>query len=320
VASEGRIDICLDSAKTYTLRAEGTDGETVQRVTIDVEPPTGAFVEYFRVVPSIINPGQCAQLEWGHVGNATAALIEPGIGGVGTPGSMEVCPGATTRYVLTARHPEGDVTAHATLVVSDAGAQQPVIAFFTANPGSIEAGQCTTLEWGKVDYAAEVTINYAIGGVATPGSHEVCPATTTTYVMTALGPGGTAEQSVTVNVSPGQLADLPDLVVESILFEPNPCYRAQKCKVRLTVRNDGSQDAGHFILRWAPEGEEAIPVEWDLPGLSAGEEKELSYTWIPARTGDSVRTVAVVDANDDVNEIEEAAANSLEQVVTVLEP
>jgi subtilase family serine protease len=73
-------------------------------------------------------------------------------------------------------------------------------------------------------------------------------------------------------------------------------------------------------VRWAPEGEEAIPVEWDLPGLSAGEEKELSYTWIPARTGDSVRTIAVVDANDDVVEIEEAAANSLEQVVTVLEP
>jgi hypothetical protein len=41
---------------------------------------------------------------------------------------------------------------------------------------------------------------------------------------------------------------------------------------------------------------------------------------IPARTGDSVRTIAVVDANDDVVEIEEAAANSLEQVVTVLEP
>jgi hypothetical protein len=230
-----------------------------------------------------------------------------------------VCPGATTTYVLTAQNPEATNSARTTLIVSSEAIQVPVIPFFTANPGSIQAGECTTLSWGRVDYAASVTIDSGIGGVGTPGSQEVCPGTTSTYVMTATGPGGTATLDVTVSVSPGRLASLPDLVIESIVFEPNPCFRAHKCKVRVKVRNDGPQSAGHFVLRWAPEGAEAVPVEWDLDGLGSGQEKLLSYTWIPDRLQDSWRTEAIVDANNEVAEIEEGEANSLEQFITVIE-
>lgn len=320
VAPSGKLDVCLDATKIYTLRATGPGGSSEEQVQVTVNPPVGPIIEYFHVVPSIVRPGDCAQLEWGKVDNATSADIQPGIGGVGTPGSVEVCPAETTTYVLTAQNEQAGSTARATLIVSTEGAPKPVIAFFTANPAKIQAGECTTLNWGKVDYATSVTIDNGIGGVATPGSKEVCLGSTTTYVMTALGSGGTTETELTVTVSPGQLADLPDLVVESVLFEPNPCYRLQKCKVRVKVRNDGTLAAGHFVLRWAPEGKETVPVEWDLLGLAAGEEKVLDYTWIPDEAREDWPTTVTVDPYEEVEELEESGTNRLEQAITVLEP
>jgi hypothetical protein len=320
VGTSGRIDVCLDTTKTYTLQATGAGGSVEERVKITVQNPAGPVIEYFRVVPSIISPGDCAQLEWGKVENATSAEIEPGIGGVATPGELEVCPNTTTTYILSAQDPTGTRVARTTLLVSSGTEPKPVISFLTANPASIQAGECTTLSWGKVDYATSVRIDNNIGGVASPGSREVCLGTTTTFLMTAEGPGGTTDFELLVNVSPGELADLPDLVIESILFEPNPCYRGQKCKVRVKVRNDGPVDAGHFIVRWAPEGEGQIPVEWDLDSLGAGQERELVYPWIPSRANPEWWTLAIADLNDEVTEIEEGAANSLEQFITVLQP
>ena len=320
VGSSGKLDVCLDATKTYTLQATGAGGTTAHNVRITVKAPTGPVIEYLRVVPSIITPQGCAQLEWGPVENAESASIEPGIGGVGTPGSVEVCPSTTTTYVLTAKNATGSSTAEATLHVTTGTESKPVIAFFTANPANIEAGECTTLSWGKVDYATSVTIDNNIGGVATPDSKEVCLGANTVFVMTAEGPGGRTKTSLEINVSPGALASLPDLVIESVLFAPNPCYRGLKCRVRIKVRNDGPVAAGHFMVRWAPEGEGQVPVDWDVDSLGAGEEKELVYPWIPNRVDESWRTVATADLNKEVVEIGEGVANSLGQFITVLEP
>jgi pSer/pThr/pTyr-binding forkhead associated (FHA) protein len=320
VGPSGKADVCLDTTKVYTLRATGTGGTVEESVEITVQEPSGPVIGYFRVIPSIISPGDCAQLEWGRVENSTSATIEPGIGGVGTPGTLEVCPNATTAYVLTAKNPEGNSTAQTTLLVASGTELKPVIAFFTANPASIQAGECTTLGWGKVDYATSVTIDSNIGGVATPGSKEVCLGSTTTFLMTAVGPGGTTENELTVAVSPVQLARLPDLVIESILFEPNPCYRAQNCRVRIKIRNDGPVGAGHFVVNWAPEGQGQVPVEWDVDSLEASQEKELVYRWIPSRADDDWQTVAIIDPNNEVEEIGEREANRLGQSITVLEP
>jgi hypothetical protein len=320
VGISGKIDVCPSESKQYRLQAVGPGGAVEKSLEVTVQEPKGSIIEYLRVVPSIIAPGGCAQLEWGKVDNAIEASIEPGIGGVATPGSIEVCPAETTIYELTATGLEGTHTARTTLIVSSDTSQKPVIAFFSARPASIQAGQCVTLTWGKVDYATEVTVDNGIGGVATPGGAEICPGKTTRYLMTAVGPGGTTESEVVVEVSPVQLAELADLVVESIVFEPNPCFRVSKCKVRVTVRNDGPLHAEPFVLRWAPEGAEAVPVEWDLPGLAAGREVELTYTWLPSRARESWPTTATVDVYDEVDEIVESAGNSLTQDITVLEP
>jgi hypothetical protein len=52
------------------------------------------------------------------VTQATSAIIDQGIGGVGTPDTRRVCPTETTTYTLTASGPGGTVTASVTVMVS----------------------------------------------------------------------------------------------------------------------------------------------------------------------------------------------------------
>jgi peptidoglycan-associated lipoprotein len=75
----------------------------------------------------------------------------------------------------------------------------PTIRSFTVEPGSITAGQSATLAWA-VENADSVDISN-VGPVQPTGNRSVSPTSTTTYRLTATGPGGSAERSVTLNVS-----------------------------------------------------------------------------------------------------------------------
>lgn len=76
----------------------------------------------------------------------------------------------------------------------------PTIRSFTVEPGSITAGQSATLSWA-VENADSVTISAGIGSVQAMGNRSVSPTSTTTYRLTATGPGGPTERSVTLSVS-----------------------------------------------------------------------------------------------------------------------
>jgi peptidoglycan-associated lipoprotein len=69
----------------------------------------------------------------------------------------------------------------------------------SVNPPSIERGQSATLEWSTTD-ATSVTID-GIGNVAVSGSQSVRPAQSTTYRLTATGPGGTESATARVTVT-----------------------------------------------------------------------------------------------------------------------
>ncbi len=92
----------------------------------------------------------------------------------------------------------------------------PVIESFTASPNPITAGGSTTLSWGAVTNADSASIDQGIGGVATPGSRTVSPATTTTYTLTATGCGGTATSQVTVTVNPAATNDISNFSATSV--------------------------------------------------------------------------------------------------------
>jgi hypothetical protein len=70
-------------------------------------PPLGCsgtpVISSFSASPRSISPGGSSTLSWGSVSNADSVEIDNGIGGVATPGSMNVSPRVTTIYVLTAR-------------------------------------------------------------------------------------------------------------------------------------------------------------------------------------------------------------------------
>src|SRR5262252_9115786 len=71
-------------------------------------------------------------------------------------------------------------------------------ATLAANPAVIEQGQTTTLTW-KTDNASDVTID-GIGAVSGSGSRTLTPGSSTTYTLTAKGPGGIKDASARVTV------------------------------------------------------------------------------------------------------------------------
>lgn len=80
-----------------------------------------------------------------------------------------------------------------------AAAARPTVSL-QANPTSINKGDSTTLSWTSTD-ATQLTISPEVGAVSAQGSTRVTPSDSTTYTITASGPGGSADSSVRVTVS-----------------------------------------------------------------------------------------------------------------------
>ena len=76
----------------------------------------------------------------------------------------------------------------------------PDITEFSAEPSSIERGQSSTLKW-SVSNANQITIDNGVGTVQATGTKSVFPNETTTYRLTATGPGGTLTKTATVTVT-----------------------------------------------------------------------------------------------------------------------
>jgi hypothetical protein len=160
--------------------------------------------------------------------------------------------------------------------------------------------------------ADEARIEPDVGGVGTPGSTTVCPNTTTTYVLTAEGPGGTSSASAEVTVA----QPLPDLTVDSINFEPYPPIQGEETLVSIAIRNAGAGDAGGFSWEWQA-GSEAI-FDGRLRGLRAGQTEVVTARWTPDGAYASLSTEARVDTDDEVEESNENN-NTLAAVIQVVE-
>ena len=76
---------------------------------------------------------------------------------------------------------------------------KPVISLFAATPSSVERGQSSGLRW-SVEHASSITIEPGIGPVQLAGNRQVFPANSTTYTLTATGPGGKAAGSAFISV------------------------------------------------------------------------------------------------------------------------
>jgi hypothetical protein len=193
VEPAGTMGIPPAESTAYTLHAMGEFGEAFQTVRVQVGtwPPTveiGADAESIALGESIV-------IAWNSQ-YANTVAIAPGIGGVGASGSITVTPTETTTYTITAQGPGGQATAQVTVTVA---LPEPT-AELALLPDSIDLGGSTTLTW-STQHATQVTITPDVGTVAAEGSVTIAPAETTTYLLTAEGPGGTAEAQATVSVN-----------------------------------------------------------------------------------------------------------------------
>jgi hypothetical protein len=71
----------------------------------------------------------------------------------------------------------------------------------SASPASAQAGQQVTLTWSSTN-ATSITLEPSVGSVAAQGSTTVRPSQSTTYTVTATGPGGSAHASAQVVITP----------------------------------------------------------------------------------------------------------------------
>jgi peptidoglycan-associated lipoprotein len=91
---------------------------------------------------------------------------------------------------------------------------QPTVTL-SANPTAVNKGESSTLSWTSTD-ATQLTIAPEVGTVNAEGSTKVTPADSTTYTITASGPGGSTSANARVVVSappppPVEKAPEPDL-------------------------------------------------------------------------------------------------------------
>jgi peptidoglycan-associated lipoprotein len=117
-----------------------------------------------------------------------------------------------------------------------------------ASPTFITSGQSSTLSWTSQN-ATSLDLSPGIGSVAAEGSTQVSPTVSTTYTITATGPGGTATDSARVTVGAGALPPgaPPASLVE--LFNRNvrdAFFDFDKSDIRPDARETLSRDAEFF--------------------------------------------------------------------------
>jgi len=195
VASSGSTSVSPAATTTYTLTATGPGGTTTKTATVTVTQP--APTATFSASPTTIVAGATSTLSWSTT-NATSVSIDNGVGSKPVSGSVGVSPSVTTTYTLTATGPGGTTTKTATVTVTQPA---PTISF-SASPSSIGTGQPSTLIWNTTN-ATSVSIDNGVGSQPVSGSVVVHPAQTTTYTLSATGPGGTVTSQTTVTVTSG---------------------------------------------------------------------------------------------------------------------
>ena len=116
-------------------------------------------------------------------GNTDTCFVDQGIGEVEPGGSIAVSPMRTTTYAIIAAGPGGIAKDYATVAFA------PPEIDFAATPEILDEGQTATLSW-TVRNADDRAIDQGVGRVPPQGETTVDPEQTTTYVLSAEGPGG----------------------------------------------------------------------------------------------------------------------------------
>ncbi|RJP78480.1 MAG: hypothetical protein C4522_12890 [Desulfobacteraceae bacterium] len=187
------MNVAAKSLNSLTIFLSGKPGASVSVTVLKQDEMPLLPVIEFSSNPAGIVSGEPVLLTW-HTEHAETCGIEPGIGPVGTSGSMTVVPSETTMYTLTAEGPGGISVSTATVTVISVP-----VAEIASEKSALILGESTLLSWSS-EHADQVIIEPGIGPVSPSGSIPVSPETNTRYVITAQGPGGTATANTTITI------------------------------------------------------------------------------------------------------------------------
>src|SRR4029077_7544289 len=124
---------------------------------------------------------------------------------------------------------------------------QPTVTL-TASPTTVNPGASVNLTWSSTN-ATDLSIDPSVGKVAVEGSTPVTPTESTTYMITANGPGGTATATARVTVTGGAAVVAPTSSTPagiSELFEQNvrdAFFDFNKADIRPDARDAITKDA-----------------------------------------------------------------------------
>jgi hypothetical protein len=105
-------------------------------------------------------------------------------------------------YVLRLTGNDGALEASAAVTITvTAASTPPTVVSFTATPAIITVGEAATLSWTTTNVTSVSLTPTGGDGLAPNAALLVQPATTTTYTLTASGPGGTTSVPVTITVT-----------------------------------------------------------------------------------------------------------------------
>ncbi len=271
--------------------------EVRSRITVSAGAAAVPAINSFGASPGSITSGASSTLSW-DVSNATAVGIDKGVGAVAATGTTAVSPFTTTQYTLTATNAAGSATATTQIIVAGAAPPPspglPVISSFTASPGSIIAGDSSTLSW-SVSNATSVIIDQGVGAVAAVGNTVVSPAATTSYTLTATNTSGLFWHSITVLVSAAPAAGEPDLVILDVSRDGDT--------IHYTIKNQGLGVAGASTSALVIDG--VVQGFDNVDSLAAGAESTKSFGYSYTCSGATDTIVVQADGESAVNESNE---------------
>jgi uncharacterized protein DUF1800 len=263
---------------TFTT-VKGSPTPTPTPVPTPTPGPGLPAITSFTATPSSITSGQSSTLSWSVTG-ATSLRLNPGNITVTGQTSRSVSPTLTTAYTLTATNNAGSVTRSVTVNVTNAPPPPPlpVIASFSASPGTITSGQSSTLSW-SVTGATELRLDPGNTTVTGQTSRSVSPTSTTTYTLTATNNAGSLARSVlvTVNVPPPPGVFLlapytgPFTEVEARALFDRFGFGAPPERIAQAV-SDGLDTTISKLTTWQSEGNlDGIVNDWVCDGWLSGE-------------------------------------------------
>ena len=189
----------LSAGTTFAITCSGAGGANAsQTVTVSVAgaSPTVSLT----ASPSTVASGSASTLSWSSTNATSCTASGAWSGSKTTSGSFSTgALKASATYDLSCTGSGGTASQSATVSVSSPA---PVVTF-KASPSSVSSGSSTTLSWSATNATSCTASGAWSGAKAVSGSQSTgALSANATYGLVCSGTGGSANQSVTVSVTP----------------------------------------------------------------------------------------------------------------------